>query len=333
MPAVDAKDQQAARAFESALKDAVKRFERPPVELEWFAALPKRIRRSGRLLKVAQSDARILLDHARDAWVKERQREAAREARLVELRTQPRDLDCLRSPDNAGSTWQGVGRRKRRMRKFEAVGRAFTARQATALTPASSQPVPGDVYDIHALRSTQIRVPKRPDTPEGLRGAVWTDPQLRKAASRLTRGGYTTPRRPPPAPAPAPAPPPPPPLPPVITHHPPSPVPKARPRAPTPEYPTSPYMEELLTIKGYVDPKLAWILARGRHARAPYTSGYLREAATCIYLADDNAPGLLDSIIGLLYPDGLEMPPLDCVALEGIVDFCAGWEDIQNRGH
>ncbi|QRV83896.1 hypothetical protein RhiJN_11912 [Ceratobasidium sp. AG-Ba] len=43
MPANDPVDQKAARAFESSLRDAVNRLDRPPVELEWFAALPKRV--------------------------------------------------------------------------------------------------------------------------------------------------------------------------------------------------------------------------------------------------------------------------------------------------
>jgi hypothetical protein len=129
MPAADPEDQQAARAIEASLREAVKQLERPPIELDWFMALPKRVRRSGKLLEAAQVEARVLLEHGRHTWAKERKAEVAREARLAELRAQPRDLGCLRSPGSPGGAWQGIGRRKKRCRAFNAVGRAFNARK------------------------------------------------------------------------------------------------------------------------------------------------------------------------------------------------------------
>ncbi|KAG8735856.1 hypothetical protein FRC11_002970, partial [Ceratobasidium sp. 423] len=295
MPATDLEDQQAARTIESALKGAVKRLERPPVELEWFMALPKRIRRSGRLLEAAQSEARVLLDHARETWTKDRQREAAREARLAELRSQPRNLDCLKSPDSSGSAWQGVGRRKRRSRKFEAIGKAFTARQVTAPIPAAPQPLPGDVYDIHALRSTQTRVPKRPDTPEGLREAVWSDPQLRKAASRLARGGYTTPHRAPPTPVLAPIPTPAPA--PVIIRRPPSPGPPPKPPHLT--------KTEICVGDTGMDSHLAYVMAMGVWEGCKWDPPIsLQRAAQRVVDMEAHQPGVLDRLAEIFFPEG-----------------------------
>ncbi|KAG8682111.1 hypothetical protein FRC11_000238, partial [Ceratobasidium sp. 423] len=327
MPAADSEDQQAARALELALKDAVKRLERPPVELEWFLALPKRIRRSGRLLEAAQSDARVLLDHARETWTKDRQREASREARLAELRSQPRNLDCLKAPDSSGSTWQGIGRRKRRSRKFEAIGRAFTVRQAMAPTTSVSPPPPGDVYDIHALKPTQAHLPKRLNTPDGLREAVWSDPQLRKAASRPTRAGYATPRRPPPALAPPPLPAPVP-LPPVIIHRPPSPMPPPEP----------PLLTELeIHVGGQaMDSHLAYLMAMGAwescKSAPPIT---LQQGGQRAVDMEYLQPGVLDCMVDLFYPEGLNNLSLARPKMSYIRDFVLGWtvrRHIQKAG-
>ncbi|KAF8747624.1 hypothetical protein RHS01_11317 [Rhizoctonia solani] len=130
MPIGDPANQKAAREIESSLREAVARGDCPPVELDWFLGLPDRTRNSSKLFQVALKLTEPLLKHARTAWAKEKATEQARKERLAELRAKPRDLDCLRSPD--GATWQGVGRRKRRCRKFNAIGQAFTARQGVA---------------------------------------------------------------------------------------------------------------------------------------------------------------------------------------------------------
>ncbi|CCO33215.1 hypothetical protein RSOLAG1IB_11014 [Rhizoctonia solani AG-1 IB] len=123
------------------------------------AARENRTRKSGKLLKAALKLTEPLLKHASTAWAKEKATKQAREERLAELRAKPRDLDCLRSPD--GVTWQGVGRRKRRCRKFNAFGRAFTARQGVAAAAPVPQPSEENIYVIHAAR-----LPKWPGTSE-----------------------------------------------------------------------------------------------------------------------------------------------------------------------
>ncbi|QRW07203.1 Retrotransposable element Tf2 protein [Ceratobasidium sp. AG-Ba] len=171
MPATDAVDQQAARAIESRLREAVCQHEQPPVELEWFMALPKRIRRSAQLIEAAQTESWVLLEHVRSEWNRIRCRQKEQEERLAKARTLPRDLECLRAPDP--SAWSGLGRCKKRCRTFEAVGRAYQSRQhctgPTETTPAPSLVTPPSparaVIDIHNLDSYV-------HTPRPLREAV-----------------------------------------------------------------------------------------------------------------------------------------------------------------
>ncbi|KAG8783298.1 hypothetical protein FRC12_019865 [Ceratobasidium sp. 428] len=70
MPTNDSADQQAAHLIESSLREAVERLERPPIELEWFLAMPTRIRRSAQLIEDAQAECRVLLEHVRAEWAR-----------------------------------------------------------------------------------------------------------------------------------------------------------------------------------------------------------------------------------------------------------------------
>ncbi|QRV96461.1 hypothetical protein RhiJN_24479 [Ceratobasidium sp. AG-Ba] len=154
MPASDPADQQAARAFESSLRQAVDRFERPPIELEWFLALPKRIRRSAQLIEVAQGESRVLLEHIRSDWTRARQTEKEGQERLERARAQPRDLSCLRAPDP--TAWHGLGRRKKRCRTFDAIGRAYTNRQQrpdAAPTIPHQQTQPPAYHDLKCFKA------------------------------------------------------------------------------------------------------------------------------------------------------------------------------------
>ncbi|KAG8703526.1 hypothetical protein FRC11_010658 [Ceratobasidium sp. 423] len=291
MPAADPADQQAARAFEAELRAA-------------------RIRRSGRLLEAAQLEAQVLLDHARDSWAKERKREATREARLAELRTQPRDLDCLKSPDSSGGAWQGIGRRKKRCRTFNAVGRAFNARKQVRFSVppvcrpdlASSSPVDLFMADPY----------------------VTTPPALREAVEQLVISVRKAP--------------------PYSRHHnweafSPNPdyvpsVPPARPHVPTPEYLYSPEPGAFYCMGVDVDPQLAWLVARGRHHWIRNPTYNMREAVFDISAAQRDSPGLLDSITQILFPGGIARLDLalDPFGLEVVVDLCVGWFDVMTRG-
>ncbi|QRV79278.1 hypothetical protein RhiJN_07293 [Ceratobasidium sp. AG-Ba] len=157
MPSADPADQQAARAFESSLRDAVNQLKRPPVELKWFAALPKRVRRSGQLIEAALVEAKVLLNHIRADWTRARRTEQEPEERLVKARAQPRDLECLRAPDPAA--WNGLGRRKKRCRVFEGVGRAYNTRQRIAARPQAALDRP---VDLQAVESPGFDVPQPP---------------------------------------------------------------------------------------------------------------------------------------------------------------------------
>ncbi|KAF8600458.1 hypothetical protein BDV93DRAFT_265858 [Ceratobasidium sp. AG-I] len=176
MPAADPLDQRAAREFKQTLRDLVSAGHASHSMLEWFSALPKRVRRSRRLIddawaalkaagiKIRQHDAheralaeqvvvrapspRDLLSLQGDAnpWAEDepvpRQTgNIERERRLEVLRTQLRDLSCLRGD---GSAWSSVGRRKKRYRAFRAIGRTFllhqTLSQASATAVSSLEP-------------------------------------------------------------------------------------------------------------------------------------------------------------------------------------------------
>ncbi|KAG8704500.1 hypothetical protein FRC11_009827 [Ceratobasidium sp. 423] len=272
MPAADPADQQAARAFEAELRAAVQRWERSPAELAWFSALPKRIRRSGRLLEAAQLEAQVLLDHARDSWAKERKREATREARLTELRTQPRDLDCLRLPDSSGGAWQGIGRRKKRCRAFNAVGRAFNARkQVQSFQPKGAFTSPaGAPIDIMMADAYLT-------TPPGLREAVeQLVVSVRKVPpySRWRHWEIFSPNpdyRATPRPA--------------------TPLP-----VPTPKYPHSPEPGVFHCLGLDVNPQVAWLVARGRHQWSPTHAYTMRDAVFEVADAEINFPGVLDTL-------------------------------------
>ncbi|QRW14236.1 hypothetical protein RhiLY_13235 [Ceratobasidium sp. AG-Ba] len=173
MPATDLTDQQAARAIESSLREAVHQLKRPPVELKWFASLPKRVRRSGQLIEAALVEAKVLLDHIRADWTQAQQIEQEREDRLAKARVQPRDINCLRAPDP--TAWNGLGRRKKRCRAFESVGRAYNTRQR-ALGDAKT--VNSTTADTFLLHPSSCYVPKRSPTPPGLRDAIQNVPGL-----------------------------------------------------------------------------------------------------------------------------------------------------------
>ncbi|KAG8725962.1 hypothetical protein FRC12_023843 [Ceratobasidium sp. 428] len=304
MPATDPADQSAARELESVLRIAVERRERPPVELSWFLALPKRIRRSGKLLETALAESRVLLECVRADWTRTQQADREREERLVRAKALPRDLDCLRAPDP--QAWNGLGRRKKRCRVFDAVGRAFTTRQQIA-----SPPVP--VRAVQHL-DTLPDVPARPPTPPNLRTNIWNIPGLLGSATLRENYGLNTPLSPPSVPTPST----------------PVPIPKPATPIPAPAYPLSLPPGELTVLGTTVSRDLAYVLARGRHSWAPGSRQSFRDRALDVMTAQQVAPGALDHIIRLLYPAGVSRydQALDAPCLEPLVDLVHGWYDI-----
>ncbi|KDN35847.1 hypothetical protein RSAG8_11281, partial [Rhizoctonia solani AG-8 WAC10335] len=166
-----------------------------------------------------------------------------------------------------------------------AIGRAFTARQGPNLTPTTPRPSPDNVHDIHALRATQpaltaptsaaplsehlalaaapgqpsldksndvhalepaqLCLPKRPNTPGGLREVIYGGHQLRKAArGRMCYGIHGTPCPLPPGAAP------------LFL-----PLPDTPSEPLTPAYPYSP-PPEVFDVQGrMIDRYVAWIIA------------------------------------------------------------------------
>ncbi|KAG8706146.1 hypothetical protein FRC09_002551, partial [Ceratobasidium sp. 395] len=95
MPATDPLDQQAARAFEQDLRYYVMSGRAPQSKLDWFEALPKRIRRSRRLIDEALGPVEAAATRAREELAKQKAEEFTRHLQMVAARSQPRDLLCL----------------------------------------------------------------------------------------------------------------------------------------------------------------------------------------------------------------------------------------------
>ncbi|KAG8699934.1 hypothetical protein FRC09_006278 [Ceratobasidium sp. 395] len=322
MPATDPADQSAAREIESSLRAAIESRERPPIELTWFLALPKRVRRSGKLLETAQAESRVLLEHIQVDWARTRQADREREEQLARAKTLPRNLDCLRAPDP--KAWNGLGRRKKRCRTFKAVGRAFVSRQRV---PEPVQlPRPNQSLDpVHSAPTTRHRtscavqtdanpVPTRPPTPDGLRDAVQKSSLLVATASGPATYGLTTPEDCTPSPAPTPS------TPPM--------------QISVPAYPHNLRPGELTVFGKEVDRDVAYIAARGRHAWAPLLDRPLRDLAVDIVCAEQLAPGALGYLVNLLFPAGASQydQALDGSGMEILVDFIRGWYEIVTEG-
>ncbi|KAG9076757.1 hypothetical protein FS749_011417 [Ceratobasidium sp. UAMH 11750] len=307
MPAADPADQQAARAFESTLREAVARRERPPVELEWFMALPKRTRRSARLLEAAQAEARTLIKFARTTWAAAQRADLEREERLARAKALPRDLECLRAPDPAA--WNGLGRRKKRCRTFEAIGRAYNSRQQAPATVPQPQNPP---VDLHLLHPASCHIPKRPPTPPGLRDVIRNIPGLVDTArgpADATQYGFPTPCSPSPAPSPPP--------------------PRVIRRAPSPRPPPEPvlaYEGETVLDDQAVDCRLAYLIALGRWEVCRWAKPpTLREASEQILDTEEMQPGVLSFLLDLFFPHGLDDWSLARPKLLYLRDFVMGW--------
>ncbi|CCO34238.1 hypothetical protein BN14_08332 [Rhizoctonia solani AG-1 IB] len=308
MPAADPEDQQAARAIESTLRDAVKRAEQPPVELEWFMALPKRIRRSAQLIKAAQVESGVLLEHVRTEWNRSRKIEQDREDQLARARTQPRDLECLRAPDP--TAWHGLGRRKKRSRAFEMTGRAYNTRQK--LLDAAPSATPDDVFLLHP---SSCYVPKRSPTPLGLRDSMRNVPGLIYVANGPANPadyGLPTPASP------------------ISVDLEPPVIPL---RVPSPTFPYEPRPGEFCVHGSEIDPDIAYVVAHGRHSRTPEAGYSAVLAAVDIYRLEQQFPDALGYLERLLFPDGAcrYSTMVDSSGMEPLLDFVFGWFDLSRR--
>ncbi|KAF8595492.1 hypothetical protein BDV93DRAFT_564338 [Ceratobasidium sp. AG-I] len=172
-----------------------------------------------------------------------------------------------------------------------------------------SAPVPASAHttvDVFALH----HMPTRPSTPPGIREALYNTNNLVYVANGPTDGaqyGLPTPAD--------------------LLSPEPSPLP------PIPAYPSSLAPGALRVFDREVDPHFAWIVARGRHAWAPYSDCSLREAAFNVASAEGSVPGVLAQLAQLLFPAGVRRDDLalDPSGLEVLVDFVHGWFVVMNE--
>ncbi|KAG8710058.1 hypothetical protein FRC08_017682 [Ceratobasidium sp. 394] len=266
MPAADPADQQAARDFEQSLRYDVFSGRAPQAKLDWFLALPKRVRRSRRLIDEALGPLKAAEERAKEELVRRQTDEFLRNLRLTALRQQPQDLSCLRSD---GAPWAGIGRRKKRCRAFRATGQAYVLHQTLA-TPSAAP-----VFTLDHAPD----IPSRPATPPGLREAAFGCVGLLASASGVNAYGHNTPY-------------PMPPLPTRIIRRPPSPLPPPKPQLA--------YEGETIIDGQLVDCYLAYVMAMGRWEGCKWGSQQsLREAAQSVADTDELQPRVLDNLINI----------------------------------
>ncbi|KAG9121952.1 hypothetical protein FRC07_001863 [Ceratobasidium sp. 392] len=294
MPATDPHDQLAARTLETELCEAVARRERPQVKLNWFSVLPKRIQRSARLIEAAQAEAKVLLNHV--------------------------------SPDAA--TWNGLGRRKRRCRAFDAIGHAFaTRRHVSDAVPAPPIPFSTRPTSTSTALDPLLLGAAFPVDLFTANTYVYTPAPLWQAAADLVRKvrgkepfalpSLSETRSPNPSY-----------IPPPVTPHPllPQPPPRLLP-TPLPPHPTIPAYDR------NINSHLAWIIARGQRRWCLGSTLSLQEAANSVVVADAYAPSLLGGVCKLLFPGGVRSSDqaVDSFGLEVVLDLCAGWYEVKGE--
>ncbi|QRW07792.1 hypothetical protein RhiLY_06791 [Ceratobasidium sp. AG-Ba] len=281
MPTADPSDQQAARSIKKSLRDTVSRQERPPIELTWFEALPKRVRHSAKLIEAAQTDSRVLLEH-------------------------PRNIEVLRAPEP--TAWHGLGRRKKRSRAFESAGRAYNARQRLSGSDPIDKAHSSDTFLLHP---SSCYVPKQSPTPPGLRDAIQNVPGLiHTAIGPATQPIMASP--------------------PQLAQSLLSSKLQSPPRIPSPAFPYNPAPGEFSVHGHEIDPDLAYIVAFGRHSRAPEAGYSAAQAAVDIYSLEHRFPDALTYLERLLFPDGSGRysTMVESLGMEPLLDFVAGWFEI-----
>ncbi|QRV95314.1 hypothetical protein RhiJN_23332 [Ceratobasidium sp. AG-Ba] len=190
-------DQRDARAFERSLREDVLAGQTDRSQLDWFVALPKRVRRSLRLIvKTAKRD--FARPEQRSTHQPPRHERSdpqptrptlsppprSSNQALRPVLTAPRDLSCLKGN---GTAWNGIGRRKKRFRTFQAIGRAYVRRQAISEPPTA--PI--------QLVETLPALPTRPITPPGLWELIYRSASPLSVANGPATYGLNTPTDPP----------------------------------------------------------------------------------------------------------------------------------------
>ncbi|QRW15394.1 hypothetical protein RhiLY_14393 [Ceratobasidium sp. AG-Ba] len=318
MPAANPEDQRQAREFERDLRNDVLAGLAHRATLNWFEAQPKRVRRSLKLIiKTAKRDKASLEEHVAgdpsscpprlpthalsttpprptledNPWAEHRPVMHCQPARKP-IQPQSRDLSCLKGDGNA---WAGIGRRKRRCRKFCAIGRTYVRHQSITSTP----PVPVFALDEPARYHT------RPATPPGLREALFGCVGLPRIADGPATYGLNTPVQP--------------------TIRPPPPV-----LPPFDQLEIKP--GDLQVCGRRVNARFAYVIARGRQAMGSERRDVFRDAVLDVVTASNVILGVLGRLASVLYPDG--MHDLSSGANEHIslIYFCRGWCELMDDG-
>ncbi|QRW15458.1 hypothetical protein RhiLY_14457 [Ceratobasidium sp. AG-Ba] len=201
--------------------------------------------------------------------------------------------------------WQGLGRRKKRSRAFESIGQAYNTRQRL---PGGSSTMNTDTNDVFLLHPSSCHVPKRSPTPPGLRDAIRNVPGLIHTAigpANPSDYGLPTPSTPevPTAESPAPL---------VI---------------PPPEFPHDPRPEDFIVDGHDISPDFSYVVAYGRHSRAPEMGYSTERAALDVHAMEGRFPGALDYLAKLFFPAGVHKygQMVDAHGMELLLDFVSGW--------
>ncbi|QRV80901.1 hypothetical protein RhiJN_08916 [Ceratobasidium sp. AG-Ba] len=300
MPAADPVDQRAAREYEQMLRYYVYSGRTPQSRLDWFEALPKRVRRSRRLIDEALGPIEAAETRAREALAEQRARELEESLRLAAARAQPRDLSCLKGN---GKTWNGLGRRKRRCRAFDSVGRAYSIRWRISNAVTSTE----NLRNTFLLHPSSCYVPKRSPTPPGLRETIWNVPgliQLAQGPANAADYGLPTP----------------------LTPESVAPEPPAVSVVSPPDFPRDPQPHEFSVDGHEIDPDFSYIVAQGRHSRAPEPGYSAQRAAWDVHAMEERFPGALGYLANLFFPAGVNRyhEMVDASGMDALLDFVYG---------
>ncbi|QRV74418.1 hypothetical protein RhiJN_02432 [Ceratobasidium sp. AG-Ba] len=321
MPAADPEDQHAAREFKRTLREDVLAGRAPRAELDWFEAQPKRVRRSLKwIVETAKRDKALLEQRTAgdgsscpppspmhvlstipppptledNPWAEHRpvRHPGVRRTALEPVRLQPRDLSCLKGDGNA---WAGIGRWKRRCRKFCAIGRTYVRHQSIV----SSPPVP--VFALDAPPCCH----SRPATPPGLREALFGCIGLSRIADGPATYGLNTPVQP------------------II--RPPPPVLQSFDQL---EIKPS----DLQVCGCRVNARFAYVIAQGRQAMGSKRQDVFRDAVLDVAIASNVIPGVLGRLASVLYPDGMHNLSSGANEHMSVIYFCRGWCELMDDG-